>query len=118
MAIGGENNQPTNSGNVTTKVVRSMSRDEMVARSFTGKKRLRRSFGRHPEIIDMPNLIELQRGSFESFLQQYVDKDRRLDTGLQAVLKELFPIIDSQGRLELHFKSYHLLPPNLKSTNV
>ncbi|MGI9462132.1 MAG: DNA-directed RNA polymerase subunit beta [Alphaproteobacteria bacterium] len=85
-----------------------------MARSFTGKKRLRRSFGRHPEIIDMPNLIELQRGSFEYFLQQYIDKDQRADTGLQAVLKELFPISDGQGRLELHFKSYHLLPPKFE----
>ena len=115
MAITGDN-QPNNLANGAqpvgaNKLVRAMSRDEMVARSFTGKKRLRRSFGRHPEIIDMPNLIELQRGSFENFLQQYVDKDHRADIGLQAVLKELFPIADGQGRLELHFKSYHLLPP-------
>ncbi|MCX8515594.1 MAG: DNA-directed RNA polymerase subunit beta, partial [Alphaproteobacteria bacterium] len=85
-----------------------------MARSFTGKKRLRRSFGRHPEIIDMPNLIELQRGSFENFLQQHVVPHQRQDTGLQAVLKELFPIVDQQGRLELHFKYYHLLPPKFE----
>src|SRR5581483_11661462 len=40
--------------------------------SFTGKKRIRKSFGRIPEAVQMPNLIEVQRSSYEQFLQREV----------------------------------------------
>ena len=41
-----------------------------MAHSFTGKKRIRKSFGRIPEAVQMPNLIEVQRSSYEQFLQR------------------------------------------------
>jgi DNA-directed RNA polymerase subunit beta len=45
---------------------------ESAARSFTGRKRIRKTFGRIPEVIEMPNLIEVQRSSYEKFLQMDV----------------------------------------------
>ena len=43
-----------------------------ISRSFTGRKRIRRSFGRIPEVAPMPNLIDVQRASYEAFLQMNV----------------------------------------------
>ena len=76
-----------------------------VLQSFTGKKRIRRSFGRIPEVAPMPNLIDVQRASYEAFLQMHVAPDSRLHAGLQEVFKYVFPIDDfaGRGRLELVF---------------
>ena len=52
------------------------------------------SFAKFPEIIAIPNLIEIQRGSFLQFLQQGVPPERREDTGLQGVFTSIFPISD------------------------
>ena len=43
--------------------------------SFTGRKRIRKSFGRIPEVAPMPNLIDVQRASYDSFLQMHVKPD-------------------------------------------
>ena len=55
--------------------------------SFTGRKRIRKSFGRIPEVARMPNLIDVQRSSYEAFLQMNVAPDSRTQTGLQEVFK-------------------------------
>jgi len=47
-----------------------------MAKSFTGKKRIRKSFGRIPEVAPMPNLIEVQKSSYDHFLQMGVGADR------------------------------------------
>ena len=60
--------------------------------SFTGKKRIRKSFGRIPELTQMPNLIDVQRSSYEAFLQMATPADSRTNTGLQEVFKSVFPI--------------------------
>ena len=54
----------------------------------------------------MPNLIEVQRNSYESFLQREVPKAERTDSGLHAVLKSVFPIQDFSGRGTLEFVDY------------
>ena len=65
-----------------------------MAQSFTGKKRIRKSFGRIPEAVQMPNLIEVQRSSYEQFLQRQVrPADRRIE-GIEAVFRSVFPIKD------------------------
>ena len=69
-----------------------------ISRSFTGRKRIRRSFGRIPEVTPMPNLIDVQRASYEAFLQMNVQPDSRLHAGLQEVFKAVFPIDDFAGR--------------------
>ncbi|MGE0222732.1 MAG: DNA-directed RNA polymerase subunit beta [Acetobacteraceae bacterium] len=82
-----------------------------ITRSFTGRKRIRRSFGRIPEVAPMPNLIDVQRASYEAFLQMNVHPDNRTHTGLQEVFKSVFPIDDFAGRGRLEFVYYELEEP-------
>ena len=77
-----------------------------MSRSFTERKRFRKSFGQIPEVAPMPNLIEVQKSSYESFLQMYTRPDKRVNAGLQAVLKSGFPISDFSGRAQLEFVRY------------
>ncbi len=79
--------------------------------SFTGKKRIRKSFGRIPELAQMPNLIDVQRASYEAFLQMATPHDSRTNTGLQEVFKSVFPIDDFAGRGRLEFVYYELEEP-------
>src|ERR1700689_684672 len=82
-----------------------------LGKSFTGRKKIRRSFGRIPEVAEMPNLIEVQRRSYENFLQMNVKPDRRVRVGLQEVLSSAFPISDFGERAVLNFLSYELETP-------
>lgn len=72
--------------------------------------RLRRSFAKTRHLIDIPNLIELQKKSYEAFLQREVDPDRRGDVGLQGVFKSVFPISDFNNTSSLEFVSFALEP--------
>ena len=60
-----------------------------MAQSFTGRKRIRKSFGNIPEVVRMPNLIEVQRNSYHQFLQFGKDAAERTGTGLQGVFKSV-----------------------------
>ncbi|HBK05229.1 MAG TPA: DNA-directed RNA polymerase subunit beta, partial [Acetobacteraceae bacterium] len=82
-----------------------------ITRSFTGRKRIRKSFGRIPEVAPMPNLIDVQRSSYEAFLQMNVRPDNRTQSGLQEVFKSVFPIDDFAGRGRLEFVYYELEEP-------
>ena len=82
-----------------------------ITRSFTGRKRIRKSFGRIPEVAPMPNLIDVQRASYEAFLQMNVRPDNRTQSGLQEVFKSVFPIDDFAGRGRLEFVYYELEEP-------
>ena len=82
-----------------------------ITRSFTGQKRIRKSFGRIPEVAQMPNLIDVQRASYEAFLQMATPHDSRTNTGLQEVFKSVFPIDDFAGRGRLEFVYYELEEP-------
>src|SRR6202163_3856553 len=79
--------------------------------SFTGRKRIRKSFGRIPEVAPMPNLIDVQRSSYEAFLQSDIKPDNRTHSGLQEVFKSVFPIDDFAGRGRLEFVHYELEEP-------
>ncbi|WP_297933567.1 DNA-directed RNA polymerase subunit beta [uncultured Brevundimonas sp.] len=81
------------------------------ATSFTGKKRIRHSFGRIPEAVKMPNLIEVQRASYEQFLQREVRSGLRKDQGIEAVFKSVFPIKDFNERAVLEYVSYEFEDP-------
>ena len=83
----------------------------MANRSFTGRKRVRKSFGRIPTVTPMPNLIEVQKNSYESFLQREVPKENRLEAGLQEVFKSVFPIQDFSERGTLEFVDYEFEEP-------
>ncbi|MEO8927637.1 MAG: DNA-directed RNA polymerase subunit beta, partial [Caulobacteraceae bacterium] len=82
-----------------------------MAQSFTGKKRIRLSFGRIPEAVQMPNLIEVQRSSYEQFLQREVRPAQRRDEGIEAVFKSVFPIKDFNERAMLEYVSYEFEDP-------
>jgi len=68
--------------------------------------RIRKNFGKTEQVTDMPNLIEMQRCSYERFLQKDTPPDERILQGLQAVFKSVFPIRDFSGLANLEFISY------------
>jgi len=74
-------------------------------------RRSRRDFGKIPSIVEIPNLIEVQKRSYETFLQKDVAADRREEVGLQAVFKSVFPIADYNDNALLEFDSYHFGEP-------
>jgi len=80
-------------------------------KSFTSKRKIRRSFSKIKEIVQMPNLIEVQRESYKSFLQMYIEPSNRKDVGLEAVFRSVFPIDDFAGRSNLKYVSYNLEKP-------
>jgi len=74
-------------------------------------RRSRKDFGKIPSIVEIPNLIELQKRSYEMFLQKDDPSDRRAEIGLQAVFKSVFPIADYNDNALLEFDSYHFGEP-------
>jgi len=70
--------------------------------------RVRKSFAKIQKIIDIPNLINIQKQSYEKFLQADIAADKREDVGLQGVFKSVFPIRDFNETSSLEFVSYHL----------
>ncbi|MGH1399505.1 MAG: DNA-directed RNA polymerase subunit beta [Alphaproteobacteria bacterium] len=79
--------------------------------SFTGRKRVRRNFGKIDEVAKMPNLIEVQRQSYELFLQADTPANDRLAQGLEEVFATVFPIKDFSDKAEIDFVSYELEDP-------
>ncbi|MCG3174459.1 MAG: DNA-directed RNA polymerase subunit beta [Myxococcota bacterium] len=73
--------------------------------------RLRSSFGSIPNIIDVPNLIDIQKRSYEKFLQMDKAPESRENRHLQGVFNSVFPIKDFNESSSLEFVSYHLEPP-------
>ncbi|MDE2350336.1 MAG: DNA-directed RNA polymerase subunit beta, partial [Alphaproteobacteria bacterium] len=79
--------------------------------SFTGRKRLRRYFGSIAEVAEMPNLIEVQKTSYDQFLQVDKPQGGRLDEGLQAVFASVFPIKDFSEHSLLEYVDFHFEEP-------
>jgi DNA-directed RNA polymerase subunit beta len=79
--------------------------------SFTGRKRIRKSFGRIQTLTTMPNLIEVQKTSYDHFLQQNTPPESRGEWGLQDVFESVFPIRDFSERTELGFVKYEFDRP-------
>jgi len=73
--------------------------------------RIRKSFSKIQKVIDIPNLIDIQKNSFDKFLQVNVPPEKREDTGLQGVFSDVFPIKDFNETSSLEFVSYHLEKP-------
>ena len=82
-----------------------------MAKSFTERKRIRKDFGRIGAVAPMPNLIEVQKSSYDAFLQIHAQIEDREDSGLQEVFKSVFPISDFSERGTLEFVSYELEQP-------
>ena len=79
--------------------------------TLDSRKRVRRTFGHLEEITPMPNLIDVQRSSYDTFLQMDIPVNERGDHGLQETFKSVFPIEDFAGRAKLEFVSYDLETP-------
>ena len=73
--------------------------------------RPRRSYSRIPKIVEIPYLIEIQRASFDRFLQAETEPGKREPIGLQAVFNSVFPIKDFNETSELQFVSYQFDRP-------
>jgi len=81
------------------------------AQTFIGRKRVRKFFGKIQEVAEMPNLIEVQKASYDQFLLVEAPEGGRPDEGLQAVFKSVFPIKDFSNTAQLDFVSYEFDPP-------
>ena len=79
--------------------------------SFTGRKRVRKTFGHMVEIAEMPNLIEVQKTSYDQFLQVHKPEGGRIDVGLETVFQSVFPISDFSETSLLEYVDYHFEDP-------
>src|SRR5471032_709329 len=82
-----------------------------MAYSFTEKKRIRKNFGKQPGILQVPYLLAIQLDSYRSFLQADAAEDARIDRGLHAAFKSVFPISSYSGNATLEYVSYRLGEP-------
>ncbi len=71
-------------------------------------KKIRKSFGKIPLVTSLPNLVEVQKRSFDSFLQLNIDPEKRENTGLHSIFKSVFPINDYTERATVDYVSYNL----------
>ena len=76
------------------------------AQTFNGRKRIRKFFGHIREVAEMPNLIEVQKASYDQFLLIDEPEGGRPDEGLQSVFKSVFPIADFSNTSLLEFVKY------------
>ncbi len=79
--------------------------------SYTGRKRVRLNFGQLSAAVPMPNLIEVQKTSYDKFLQREVPHEKRTQTGLNEVFKFVFPIKDFSERGTLEYVKYEFEEP-------
>ena len=82
-----------------------------MAYSYTEKKRIRKNFGKLPSAMDIPYLLSIQVDSYKQFTQAGVAEDDRLDQGLHAAFKSVFPIVSYSGKAVLEYVSYDLGKP-------
>jgi DNA-directed RNA polymerase subunit beta len=82
-----------------------------MAYSYTEKKRIRKDFGKLPSAMDIPYLLSTQIDSFRQFTQADVYPQDRLDQGLHAAFKSVFPIVSYSGKAILEYVSYDLGKP-------
>ncbi|UCD36517.1 MAG: DNA-directed RNA polymerase subunit beta, partial [Nitrospiraceae bacterium] len=73
--------------------------------------RARKNFGKIPEILPIPNLIEIQKRSFERFLQEHMPSHKREDSGLQGAFNSVFPIVDYNETASIEFMEYIIASP-------
>ncbi len=79
--------------------------------SFTEKKRVRKDFGKRPQILEVPYMLQIQLASYRLFLQLDAAGDERTDTGLHSAFNSVFPIESYSGNVILEYVSYRLGTP-------
>src|SRR5690554_2730128 len=89
----------------------SNRRGTQMAYSFTEKKRIRKDFGKLPTVMEVPYLLAIQLDSYRKFLQQGLPADQRLEAGLEAAFRSVFPIASYSGNAALEYAGYELGKP-------
>ena len=79
--------------------------------SFTEKKRVRKDFGKRPQILEVPYMLQIQLASYRQFLQLNVEGEERNDSGLHSAFNSVFPIESYSGNVILEYVSYRLGTP-------
>jgi DNA-directed RNA polymerase subunit beta len=79
-----------------------------MAYSYTEKKRIRKNFGKLPSAMDIPYLLSIQVDSYKQFTQVDVPVESRMEQGLHAAFKSVFPIVSYSGKAVLEYVSYNL----------
>src|ERR1044071_5910895 len=82
-----------------------------MATAIQSNFRIRKNLGRIQRVIEVPNLIDIQKSSYDKFLQSNVPQNDRVETGLESVFRSVFPIKDFDGTSELVYVSYNLERP-------
>jgi len=75
---------------------------------YINSKKIRKSFGKIPLVTSLPNLVEVQKRSFDNFLQLRVSPDKKEDIGLHAIFKSVFPINDYTERATVDYVSFDI----------
>ena len=88
-----------------------MAAKKKLTYSYTEKKRIRKSFGKFPVILDAPYLLSVQVDSYREFLQSDVSPEKRTDSGLHAAFKSVFPLTSFNGDARLEYINYVLGEP-------
>jgi DNA-directed RNA polymerase subunit beta len=83
----------------------------MMAYSYTEKKRIRKDFGKLPQVMDLPYLLAIQLDSYRNFTQTGVSAEDRQDSGLHAAFNSVFPIVSYSGNAGLEYVDYKLGKP-------
>ena len=82
-----------------------------MAYSYTEKKRIRKDFGKLPTVMDIPYLLGIQVDSYKKFLQEEGNQEDRLESGLHAAFRSVFPIVSYSGNAALEYVGYRLGRP-------
>ena len=82
-----------------------------MAYSYTEKKRIRKDFGKLPQVMDVPYLLAIQLDSYRKMLQDDVPPEKHQDVGLHAAFKSVFPIVSYSGNAALEYVGYRLGTP-------
>ena len=86
--------------------------------TYSGRKRIRKKFGTIAEVAVMPNLIEVQKSSYDDFLMVKEPAGGRAEQGLQAVFKSVFPISDFSGRAHARLRALRVRAAEVRRRRV
>ena len=79
--------------------------------SYTEKKRIRKDFGKHTHVMQIPDLLSIQLESYQQYLQPNKTVDERRDVGIQGAFNSVFPIVSYNGFVELEYADYRIEDP-------
>jgi DNA-directed RNA polymerase subunit beta len=96
------------------------STDRTAQLSFTEQQRIRVDFGKLHEVMEIPPLLDIQKESYHTFLDDNVVNEALVKSGLETAFTSVFPIISVSGYAELHYVSYRLAEPafNVKECHI